>query len=206
MAEFIPIWNYFFGLLMLAGSWSIFFTNENRVWQFFEYSLSGVIVGYLTAVGVKETILLGVNPLVNGEFLYIIPLILGVLMYSRYIPKFSYMARWPVAILIGTLLGVVSRATITTDIIGQIIPMISIPNNFNMIALQIMTFVTLAYFIFTFGSGDGSGAQAGWHKKLLYIGRIFIMIAMGAAFSNKFLGLLPAFVDRINHIFFNWPF
>jgi hypothetical protein len=206
MADPVLIFNYFFAVIVFAGASTIFFINENRLWQLFEYSLSGTIVGYLTALMIKQIIGVVWEPFIGGAFWYIIAIILGLLMYSRYIPGYEFMARWPISILVGSLLGVVTRAAMDADIIGQITPMITVPNSFDTIAVQVITIITMIYFVFTFGAGTEAKERASWHSSLIWLGRLFIMIAVGGAFSNKFMGLMSSMINRINLILFEWPF
>ena len=134
----------------------------------------------------------------------IIAIIFGLLMYSRYTTEYAFLSRWPIAILIGSLLGVVTRAALETDIIGQITPMMTLPGDLDTIVVQVITVVTMIYFIFTFGHGRGGQRQPGWHRGLLYVGRVFLMVGMGAAFSNKFMGLLSYLIQRLYNILFGW--
>ena len=98
-----------------------FLYRENPIYRVAEHILVGISVGYYLVILVEETILSKVvNPLFyDGRMLSLIPAILGIMMFSRLSRKSGWLARIPLAVLIGAGAGVSIPAMLQGRILKQ---------------------------------------------------------------------------------------
>jgi hypothetical protein len=89
-----------------------------RSWA--ESSFIGFTMGLNIVVTADYVWRTAVQPTMRGEWFPFIGIFLGILMVLRLFPKYSYISRLPIAISIGTNLGLSIRAEIFTGFINQI--------------------------------------------------------------------------------------
>lgn len=191
-----------------------FLYKDNPLYKFAEHLFVGVSVGY----GIVFSIYQGVIPYVweplkrgsagqTSEFMVVIPLILGLLFFARFIPKYSWLMRFPIAFMFGTGAGVVIPLALQADIFVQlsstISPFAAIRNAslWSALGRTLLMFIgvicTLIYFFF---SVEHRGAVG----KLSKIGIIFLMVGFGATFGNTIMGRVALFIERIDFLIHTW--
>jgi len=148
------------------------------------------------------------NPLFRGRLILIIPLIIGALYFTRFIPKVSWLVRIPIGITIGYYTGVSIPAGIEASIIKQVQGTILSPANFRAwhagswgilwsVILFIGVLCVVSYFYF-------SREHKGVLKVTSRIGIVFIMIGFGAAFGYTVMGRISLLIGRLQYLFGNW--
>ena len=128
----------------------------------------------------------------QGQLLNIIGIILGLMLFFRFIPGYSFLSRIPVAFSAGTLLGLTLRTVVFTDIIGfikaSIAPLFTpgdVYVNFVNISTVVFTITILLVFIYTFPS-----TTKGPLRTVGKLGEIFFYGGLGGMAANAFLGYL----------------
>lgn len=186
------------GILTLAVL--TFLYKDNPIYKMAESILIGVSIGYTLVIVWEQTIVdLLVEPLVLGNLYLIIPLILGLLMFSRFIPKLSYLSRIPIALLIGSGAGVaipvMLEARTMRQVVATVNPLFDAGFSFDFSALVVLIGVisTLAYFYF-------SREQTGLLGKLAGSGRYFLMIFFGATFGYTVMSRMSTFIGRMEFL------
>ena len=132
------------------------------------------------------------------QIMYIIPFILGLLMLTRLIPGLGWLARWPLAYIVGMAAGLRFYAYLNSDILIQIQSVaidftadwISI---FNALIIFIGTLTGLIYFFF-------SKEHKGSIGMLSKIGIYFLMIKFGASFGFAVMGRISLLIGRFNEL------
>ncbi|MGD2200474.1 MAG: hypothetical protein PVJ38_02440 [Candidatus Bathyarchaeota archaeon] len=121
-----------------------------------------------------------------GNFHYIIPVILGLLIFARLHEKTRALYRYPMAILVGSMLGVSIRTTVFSQILDQVAgnfppasPLVGVPagtalNNIIIIGGSIFA---LVFFVF---SHEFTGPERYVHR----LGRVFLLAAFGGTYGN----------------------
>jgi hypothetical protein len=193
-----------------------FLYRDNPLYKFAEHLMVGVSAGYFV-------ILLWHNGLVpnlfsylsDGHFYflwldakswwYIIPALLGVMMWTRFSHKWSWVSRWPIAIYIGIGTGIAIPLVMRTSIIVQLFSSfrraIDWGNFFGSGFLdatagysQLLVFIgVLAALFYFFFSKEHKGAFNGIAK----FGIGILMIGFGASFGYTVMGRISLFVQRI---------
>jgi len=96
MSETIGIW-IAAGLTLCVFS---FLYKDNPFYRFAEHLYVGVSVGYTIAQAWHQTVIRLIwNPISQqGDYTVIIPACIGLLIFSRFIPKYRWLIRWPLAL------------------------------------------------------------------------------------------------------------
>jgi hypothetical protein len=200
----IGVWiNVFLTLCILS-----FLYKDNAFFRFAESLFAGMSLGYYIGLSVQNTLKPNLfNPLFNEPFsglnpLLVIPMLLGVLLYFRYIPRISWLARIALAVFVGYYSGIYlvqklhgevlpqSRDTIlrvTTggaDALGNIIMIVGV-------------FSVLIYFYF---SAEHKGALG----RVSRVGIWFLMISFGASFGYTVMARVSLLMGRFSFLVNNW--
>ena len=132
---------------------------------------------------------------------YIMPLILGIFMLFRLIPSLSWLARFPIAFIVGMAAGLKVYVYINSNILMQIQnSAIDFSKSggeiFNHILVLLGVISALVYFFF-------SKEHKGTVGVISKIGIYFLMIKFGASFGFAVMGrislLIGRFEDLINY-------
>lgn len=199
------------GLTLLIFS---FLYKDNPLFKLAEHLYVGVSVGY-TIVKTYDTVIvhLVVKPIVeNGEIALLIPVAIGMLMLTRYVPKVAWMSRYAFAFIVGMGAGLAIPRTISSFILKQIEdtvrPLLSMAgpdgltvslNLFNsgshLNALIILLGVSSVLFYFFF-SVEHSGAG----RAVARTGVMFLMISFGAGFGYTVMARMSLLIGRLTDL------
>ena len=137
---------------------------------------------------------------------YLIPLALGFMMLLSLIPRFSWMARWGIAYVVGMAAGLKAYGYLNSNVLGQIkgtavnlldfsLPVFSLssPSIFNNIIIFVGTICGLLYFYF-------SKEHKGLLGKASKIGIYFLMISFGASFGFAVMGRISLLIGRFTDL------
>jgi hypothetical protein len=199
------------GLTLLIFS---FLYNDNPLFKLAEHLYVGVSVGY-TIVKAYDTVLvhLVVKPIVEqGEISLLIPVGIGMLMLTRYVPKAAWMSRYAFAFIVGMGAGLAIPRTISSFILKQvedtIRPLLSIggsdgvtfsmnllnpASNLNAIIILLGVSSVLFYFFFSI---EHTGAG----KAVARTGIMFLMISFGAAFGYTVMARMSLLIGRLTDL------
>ena len=203
-------WVWIAALLTLAMF--SFLYRENPLYRFGEHLFIGVSNGYMVAF-TWHRILVPVlfNPISQGEKLWLIPVALvGALYFARFIPKVSWLVRFPIAVALGYGSGASIPRSIDAMIIQQARATIVTRASFNdtlggpgwqlglwAIIIAIGVICTIAYFFF-------STRQKGILKPASRVGIVCIMVGFGASFGYTVMARLSLFIGRLQFLLRDW--
>ena len=222
------LWNTF-------GIWvAAFFTlaifsflyKDNPFYKVAESVVVGVSAAYWMVVGFWEVIipnLLGkISPpavrawaipdlpgSVAPDWYYIFPLILGIMLLWRLAPKGAWIARWPLAFIIGTTAGIRLVGFIQADFLSQIrntiIPVVVATDTgtfdfWDSLKNVIIILGVLACLVYFFFSIEHKGIVG----KTARVGIWFLMITFGAGFGYTVMGRIALLAIRIEFLFDDW--
>jgi hypothetical protein len=174
-----------------------FLYKDNPFYKFAERLVAGVATGYWTMLlyytNFTDKV---ITPIfVNAQYVYIIPAILGVLMWTRFSKKFSWLSRYSIAFYIGISSGVAIPVSLYTYLFKQLEATIRTPISMsiaglNMLLIVIAVLSALVYFFF-------STAHKGVFGAASRLGIYVIMIGFGAGFGLTVMGRVALLVQRI---------
>lgn len=214
-----------------------FVYKDNPAYKMAEAVLVGVSAGYAAVVSFWTTIvpnLLGklfpawintwampdLSPVWESFwFMYFLPLVLGVMLVWRLAPRGAWIARWPLAFIIGATAGVRLVGYVQADFLSQIRNSIQslvvlAPSADPALAGQISAWDSfwaslkvlllvggiLACLVYFFFSWEHKGAVG----KTARVGIWFLMITFGAAFGYTVMGRIALLAVRLEFLFNDW--
>lgn len=173
-----------------------FLFGDNPVYKFAERLWVGVSTGYWTMLLFHTGFMPKVwEPIVyNRLWFYLIPTLLGVLMWFRLSPKRGWLSRYALAVYIGISTGVfiplTFKAQIFRQIEGAIRPLSGGWGGFWDVVVLVGFVCSLAYFFF-------SKAHRGPFGLASKIGIYTLMIGFGAGFGLTVMGRVALLVQRV---------
>jgi hypothetical protein len=183
-----------------------FLYRDNRFYRLSEHIFAGLSAGYYVGL-IWQTVILQqlVNPMVdNGEWWMIFPGILGILMFTRLIPRWSWVSRISLAFVIGNTAGIYLISSLHGLILPQMLSTMRAVNTQKSLAGIILAIVvvvgvisTLIYFYFSKEHKGTLGLTA-------KIGIWFIMIAFGAHFGYTVMGRISLLIGRAQFLYYDW--
>jgi len=183
------------GLLITIGFWSYLY-KENPLFSIVEFTFIGFATAHATVMAIKMLQSKVFNPILNNEYTYLIPLILGLLLYTRYSDRVRPLSRIPVCLMVGVGTGVSVRAMVKAQLLEQIQATIWPKDPYNGILIAILTASTVVYFVFT-STEHIPKSMLPIYDGVRKIGRIAIMVAMGAAFGTLCVTRYTMAISRI---------
>jgi hypothetical protein len=178
--DMMAAWTFaLFSLAILSYLWKL-----NFVYKIAETFAVGSLLAHTfisTWTGSIEGICL--NPLMAGNVLRIIPLIFGLLAFTRLSRRYAWISRYPTALLAGVGIGVMFGATFDAQILTQLAMTAQgfIDKDFFSAAVILVgVFATLTYFIYTQEHTGALGISA-------RLGRIFAMFSFGMNYAAELI-------------------
>jgi len=192
----------FFGVTVAAFftiSLYSFLYKDNSFYKLAEHIFAGISAGYYVGLVwhsvIKQQLWL---PLMNeGQYLLIIPGILGILMFTRFISKISWLSRLSLAFVVGNTAGI----TLIRQLHGMILPQVRSTfldlATLTGIVMIVGVISTLIYFYF---SKEHKGALG----FVAQVGIWFIMISFGASFGYTVMARVSLLIGRAQFLLTNW--
>ena len=201
LSETIGIW---LGAALTLCIFS-FLYKDNPFYKFAEHLFVGISAGYWATLEWHNVFLPNLwKPLTQeGKLLLLVPFAFGILLFSRFTKNFSWLSRWPMALIIGIYAGIAIVGYGSGDLILQIranlLPLWTDNwlTSFNNILLTLGVITGLIYFFF---SKEHKGAFGGAAK----IGIWFLMISFGASFGYTVMSRMSLLIGRIYFLLGNW--
>jgi len=178
-----------------------FLYRDNPFYKFAERLVAGIATGYWTMLlyhtNFTDKVLTPI--FVRGQLHYIIPALLGVLMWTRFSKKYAWLSRYSIAFYIGISSGVTITVTLYTFLFKQLQATIGMPitadyAGFNTFLIVLAVVSALVYFFFSLPHKGAVGTVS-------RIGIYVIMIGFGAGFGMTVMGRIALLVQRV--IFIN---
>jgi hypothetical protein len=191
-----------------------FLYKDNPLFKLAEHLYVGVSVGY-TIVKAYDTVIvhLIVKPIVEqGEMALLIPVAIGLLMLTRYVPKAAWMSRYAFAFIVGLGSGLAIPRTISAFILKQIEdtvrPLLSLAggdgltfsmnllnpaSNLNAMIILVGVSSVLFYFFFSI-EHKGAG------RVVARTGIVFLMVGFGAAFGYTVMARMSLLIGRLTDL------
>jgi len=198
-----------------------FLYKDNPLFKLGEHLYVGISVGY-SVVLTWHTVFLRLlwepikkditeNPAALGSYVLLIPAVLGLLMWARFIPKIAWLSRLAFAFVVGFGSGVAIPRAVSSYILKQIedtvnplvirgadglsmgFNLASPQSGVNTIVLVIGVVSVLFYFFF-------SVEHTGPGRVTARTGIYFLMIAFGAAFGYTVMSRMSLLIGRFSDL------
>jgi hypothetical protein len=202
-----------------------FLYRDNPLYKFAEHLFVGLGTGYYIVMQYHGTFLPNLwRPLTTTllgrseatgsalawDFALFVPLLFGILFFLKFNSRFSWLSRWPMAVVVGTYAGLAIIGAAQGDLVAQIhanlIPFfkegslsafVSEPSLANFLQvlwnpiLIIGVLSSLVYFFF-------SKAHTGMTGRVATLGIWFLMMSFGASYGATVMTRISLFLERAN--------
>jgi len=184
-----------------------FLYKDNPFYRLAEHIYAGLSAGYYVGLIWNSVIVqqLWIPITRNGEFMLIIPGILGLLMFTRLSQNLSFVSRVSIAFVMGNTAGI----SIMQQLHGYVLPQVADTmaglavgtDNWYSLAGAWVIFIgvisTLIYFYFSKEHKGVLGVTA-------RVGIVFIMISFGAHFGYTVMGRVSLLIGRMQFLMRDW--
>lgn len=202
----ISIW---IAALLTLGIFS-FLYRDNPVYKFCEHLFVGVSAGYYVVLTMTSSVWPNmVHPLFTDfgserHYLLLIPLILGIMLFSRFFPRGDWLSRWPIAFILGVYPALritgFGQGDLVEQVHGSILPL-WIPGDpggsIGNILLVVGLVCTLIFFFF---SKEHTGAVGGAARLGIY----FLMVSFGASYGYTVMARVSLLIGRVMFLLDDW--
>lgn len=207
-----------------------FLYKDNPFYKVAEHLVVGVSAGYFTIIlwhnGLVPNLF---NRLADGTWYYfwldssrwwyVVPAILGALMWTRFSNKWSWVSRWPMGLYIGIATGIAIPLEMSNRVSKQLFATMTINNNnhdfwgtffghggfnlldsfsgFSQVIIAVGALSALIYFFF-------SKAHTGAFGGVATFGIWLLMIGFGASFGFTVMARISLFVNRMQFLSTEW--
>lgn len=183
-----------------------FLYGDNPAYKFVERLLVGLAIGYSLVIAWTSALLDRVyTPLFSeGNWWTIIPLVLGLLMFSRFSRRYSWLSGIPLAAMIGAGAGAALPAMLEARILKQISSTVGVladatgwPGHLSALVVVIGFMSTLSYFYFGRERRGALGTSA-------TVGTYFLMVFFGATIGYTVMSRMSILIGRLDFLLSDW--
>jgi len=197
------MWHIIAAILTLAILSYLY--KDNPFYKFAEHLFVGVGAGYWLSVEFQNTLKPNLfGKLAAGETQLLIPLVLGLLLFTRFFDKIAWLSRWSMGLMVGTFSGLAVIGYLQSELMTQIeANLLSVNtgsavtniNNFLLIAGLV---ASLIYFFF---SAEHRGAVG----RAARVGIWFLMISFGASYGFTVMSRISLLIGRLQFLLQDLP-
>jgi hypothetical protein len=184
-----------------------FLYKDNPFFRFTESLFAGISLGYYIGVTLDQTLMPNlIAPLThdfNQNWDLLVPGLLGVMLYMRYLPKAGWVSRYALAIYVAYYIGLDFTRRIHGEVLPQlaraIVPLSHLDAHTILYSLVFAAgvFSVLIYFFF-------SKEQDLVTRRVARVGIYFLMVSFGAAFGFTVMGRVALLIGRLNFLILGW--
>ena len=176
-----------------------FLYRDNPFYKFAEHVFAGLSAGYYVGLVwhsiIKQQL---IGPLfAEHQLIFIIPAILGLLMFTRFVPRIAWLSRISLAFVVGNTAGIVLTQQLHGLVLPQVRNTFTVALNFSGVVLIVGVISTLIYFYFSKEHKGALGVVAN-------VGIWFIMISFGASFGYTVMARVSLLIGRAQFLLINW--
>ncbi len=197
MSTDITVW---ITAILALGIYS-FLVKDNPFFRIVEKLFVGLGAGYYAALGVRSINQLGITPLAEGKWITLIPIALGLMVFTRFIKPLAWMAKIPVAAIVAVGAALTLRGSAQAQFMSQIVGTMKPLNSVNNVILVFGTSAVLLYFFFKKVPDGPVGRGLGWVRSAA---RVLMMVSFGIGFGGMIGTQIPRAIGQVQLIFGKW--
>ena len=203
-----------------------FLYKDNPFYKLAEHLFVGVSAGYFISLRFWTVIVpnlwepllkamrgQGVDPSHHGAFAaqlgdyrawLVVPGLLGLLLFTRFVDRLSWVSRWSLALIIGVFAGIKTTGFAQGDMVAQVqgsLQPLWIPGHVGAsLDAIIFTVGLIASLLFFYYSREHKGAL-GLTTRL---GMFFLMVSFGAAYGYTVMSRVSLLIGRFQYLLDDW--
>ena len=195
----VTVVGIYIGLALTLMYYSYPLWKETIAYRFAEHTTIACSFSIAIVQAVRLIRNNAVTPLIQGTYHLIVPIVLGIALYTQFFKSTRWISRYVMSFLIGIGTGIAAVGVIKAQIVTQILssitpPLTSTPLDwFNYVFVGIGFFCAISYFILT-------REHTGVLSIPTRIGRYVLMLGLGAYFGNTVMFRETMLAGRIEYI------
>ena len=175
-----------------------FLYKENPFYRFAEHLAVGVSAGYWVIILYNQSFVAKVvEPMRAGNFLPILPCLLGLLLFTRFFANIGWISRIPMAYMLGVGSGAEIPLILQTFVFQQMHSTMRgvglTGDGLTSLLIAIGVICGIAYFFF-------STKHSGAFGVVTKVGIWILMIGFGATFGFTVMGRISLLLGRVNFL------
>lgn len=174
-----------------------FLYRDNLYFKSVESIFIGFGAAHALVLGYNNIVTMGVQPIAGGRLLPLIPMVMGLALYTRFFHQYRWVSRLPLSFLYGLGAAVAIRGQIGSEVVTQIAATLTRVTTVNDVLVFVGVLTTITYFFFSFGNPPALQTSA-------RVGRWFMMICFGASFSTTAVGRISILINRLYFLWGTW--
>ena len=197
------------GAFLTLGIFS-FLYKDNPVYKFCEHLFVGVSAGYYVVLTMISSVYPNmIQPLLTNfsrdyNFLLLIPLALGIMLFSRFFPRGDWLSRWPIAFILGVYPALritgFGQGDLVEQVHGTMLPFWVQGDLGTTIGNWLLVGGLLTTLIFFFFSKEHKGALGGSAR----VGIYFLMVSFGASYGYTVMARVSLLIGRFQFLLDPW--
>jgi hypothetical protein len=207
MAELMTTIGIWLGAYFTLSIFS-FLYKDNPFYKLAEQIFVGLSAGYWLIYTIYNILVPNLFNLLFTDFahnwLLLIPMLLGIMMLLRMIPKLQWLSRYPMAIMVGTTAAISMLLSFKSDFLSQIAATMINPFSFaswvDVVGSILLIIGTLCGVYFFYFSKKQEGVFAIPSK----VGIWFLMISFGASFGYTVMARISLLIGRLDFLLRDW--
>lgn len=201
---FIGIW---ISALLTLGIVS-FLYRDNLFYKISEAIFIGISAGFWFITFFWDSLYRPVAAgIEGGDYWFIGGIILGVMLLMRLVGTAGWLARWPLAFIVGATVGLRMMVYFTTNALAQVqgtvvdtVAAVASGNTYEIIGRFVIVAGTITGLIYFYFSKEHRGAFGGAAK----VGIWFLMVTFGASFGYTVMSRMSLLLGRIDFLLTDW--
>ena len=197
-----------------------FLYRDNPFYRFAEHLFVGVSAGYYLVLSFWSVIVANLwDPLTLafdgrhgsafavrlGDYraFLLLPALLGLLLFSRFVPRVGWLARWSLALIIGVYAGLKTTGFAQSDFVAQLHGSIqplwtgAWGSSLSAVVFTVGVVCSLLFFYF---SREQKGVLGGASR----LGVFFLMVSFGAGYGYTVMSRISLLIGRFQFMLFDW--
>jgi hypothetical protein len=213
MTVAFPFWDLLgtgMGAALTVWLFSFVF-KDNLLYKLAEHLFIGISAAYSFVLALDSIMKTGITPLQQGDISILIPMLIGLVFFTKYFTKYGWVARFGPAFVIGIGLGIAVATTPESFILRQVsssfLPLWIPQNPVMTITNILMTLIVwggLTYFVFALVPGIRGGKHSTAskavnraYKAIMLIGIYGMMVGFGATFAATIVTRVAFLIGRL---------
>jgi hypothetical protein len=196
-----------------------FLYRDNPFYRFAEHLFVGVSAGYYIVLNFWTVLVANLWDPLAGAFggqgspfavhlgdyraFLLLPALLGLLLFSRFLPRYAWVARWSLAVIIGVYAGLKTTGFAQSDFVAQIqgsIQPLWTGNWGSSVSALVFTIGLVTSLLFFYFSREHKGALGSASR----VGVFFLMVSFGAGYGYTVMSRISLLIGRFQFLLFDW--
>jgi hypothetical protein len=197
-----------------------FLYKDNPFYRFAEHLFVGVSAGYYLVLNFWTVLVANLwDPLTAafdgrhgapfaarlGDYrgFLLLPAVLGLLLFSRFLRRFAWLARWSLAVIIGVYAGLKTTGFAQGDFVAQVhgsLQPLWTGHWGSSLSAIIFTIGLVTSLLFFYFSREHKGALGAASR----VGVFFLMVSFGAGYGYTVMSRISLLIGRFQFLLFDW--